>query len=174
MPPKNVDLGDIDGIPVAGTTIAIRNAGDGLSKAMKVDPQLIHHRETVFVVIECECVDVQFPEIKDANEVMRKHILKAGVATLVDRRAVIAALDAQRERIKAAKDAETGAMALDLTTDPLDPDNAEPYEPVGGRKATKAVKKPAKKATKKSASRRTRKPPNAKKAAHLSAVPDKP
>lgn len=184
--PKKPDLGEIDGISVAGATIAIRSAGDGLSKAMKVDPQLIHHKQTVYVVLECECIDVQFPQIPDANEVTRKHILKAGVATLIDRKAVIAALDATRDQIQAARDAETGAATLDFGSDPLNPGgDGEPYVPVTGpskkpagtttgaskptgRTAAKAAKKaPAKKAT-------AKKMPAKKAAGHLASVPTGP
>lgn len=177
MAPKTVDLGDLDGIPVAGTTIAIRNAGDGLSKAMKVDPKILHHRETVFVVLECEVIDVQFPEIKDANEIMRKHVLRAGVATIIDRSSVIAAIDAQRDKIQAARDAETGAQSLfegDPNADPLGVAASKTRKKPSG--ATTGASKPSKRTAKKAGARkpgRPRKAP-AKKAnpAGLAAVPD--
>lgn len=173
---KQIDLGDCDGIPVAGTTIAIRNAGDGLSKALRIEPKLLHPKQTVFVVLECEVIGIEFAEIKDANEVMRKQILRAGVATIIDRQAVIEAIDAQRDRIQAARDAETGAQSLfggdDPDADPLGVEASKAPAVKKPRGATTGASKPSKRAgtAKKAGARKPGRP--RKSTAALSAVPD--
>lgn len=105
-------LGDFEGRTILSTTIQVTNAGDGLSDAMKIDPVVMHHGETVYVVLECEVSKVRFDPIKDTQGVARVHVLKAGTATLIDGAAVEDALDAQREKIARAKEAAQGVARL--------------------------------------------------------------
>lgn len=95
-------LTPFDGREVLNTTVAIRNAGDGLSKAMEIDPIELHHGDSVYVVLECEVEKLRFDPIKDTQALSRVHMLKAGVATLVDEALVADALDAQRRAIEEA------------------------------------------------------------------------
>lgn len=176
MAPKTVDLGDIDGVPVAGTTIAIRNAGDGLSRSLKIEPKLLHPKQTVFVVLECEVIGINFAQIKDANEVLRNQILRAGVATLIDRDLVITAIDAQRDKIQAARDAETGAQSLfggdDPDADPLGVEASKAPAEKKPRGTTTGATKPTKRAGARKATG-ARKPGRPRKStASLTAVPD--
>jgi len=106
------DLGTFDDRDVLRTTIAVTNAGDGLSDALKVDPQLMHLGDKVYVVLECEVAKVRFDPIKDTDALSRVHVLKAGTATLVDADLVRAQLDEQAERIQRAKEAEAGITRL--------------------------------------------------------------
>lgn len=106
-------LSKFEGRDVHSATVAITNAGDGLSKAMKVEAIELHHGATVHVVLECEVAKVRFDEIKDTDGLQRVHVLKAGRSTLIDGDAVRAALDAQQERI----DEALGNMHLTLLTD---------------------------------------------------------
>jgi len=99
-PVPRTDLGLFDKKPVLGTGIKITNAGDGLSKALQVEPQIMHHGETKFVVLECEVANVAFPPIKDTDGVTRMHTLRAGTATMVDEDLVRELLDAQEEKNK--------------------------------------------------------------------------
>jgi len=108
----NTDLGTFDDRDVLRTTIAVTNAGDGLSDALKVDPKLMHLGEKVYVVLECEVAKVRFDPIKDTDALSRVHVLKAGTATLVDADLVRAQLDEQAERILRAKEAEAGISRL--------------------------------------------------------------
>ncbi len=82
-----ISLGSFDKKPVLATGIRITNAGDGLSKALQVDPKVMHHNEKIYVVLETEVTNVAFPPVKDTDGVQRLHTLRAG-------------LDAQEERIK--------------------------------------------------------------------------
>lgn len=99
-----------DGHPVLSTTIKITKAGDGLSKAVKVDPVELHHGEIVMIALECEVGPIAYDPIKDTNGLMRVHTLKTLSATIVDEDTVAKALQAQRERIEAA----AGVFRLDF------------------------------------------------------------
>lgn len=100
------DLGTFDGLDVITSSVAITNAGDGLSQAMSIDRRQLHHGETVYVVLECEVVDIQFPKIKDTESLNRKHNLRAGTATIVEKDAVIEVIDEQRVKIERAQGVE--------------------------------------------------------------------
>lgn len=148
----NTDLGEFEGSEVTGTTIAIRNAGDGLSAAMKVDPQILHLNDTVFVVMECRVADVAFPPVKDAEtKVTRKHVLRAGNATIVDGKLVRAALNEMASKIEKARDEESKAQRLDLDYDPLNPDAEKPKKASGVAAKSPAKKAPARKGAAKKA-----------------------
>ena len=116
-------LAVFDGHEVIKTSIAITNAGDGLSEALKVDPRELHIGETVHVVLECVVSKVSFVGIKDApGRLARVHVLRAGGATMVDADLVEAHLDEQAERILAAKEEELGIMRLMPVMDEPSPD----------------------------------------------------
>lgn len=121
---EKVDLGSFEGAPVLSTTIKIKKAGDGLSKAMDVDPVLLHTGQKVYVVLETEVGPIAFPPIKDTEGVARVHDLIAQRATFIDKQAVAAALDAQERRIEEAQ----GIQRLPIDGDGDGPEEGE--EPV--------------------------------------------
>jgi len=102
------ELGEFDGRDVLRTSIAVTNAGDGLSEAMKVDPQVLHLGEKVTVVLECEVAKIRHEPIRDTDALNRVQILRAGTATIIDAEVVKEAIDAQREAIERAKDLLSG------------------------------------------------------------------
>lgn len=107
------NLGTFDDKDVIRTSIAVTNAGDGLSSAMKVDPQLFHLGDKVYVVLECEVSDVKFRPLKDDDQLLdRVHTLRAGGATIVDEDLVREHLEAQAARIRKAKDEASGQQNL--------------------------------------------------------------
>lgn len=106
------NLGEFEGLPVLGTSVAITRAGDGLSQALKTDPVLLHHGQTVMVVLECEVADVTFAQIKDVEGFTRKHKLKAGTATIIDADVVRDAIVAQKERNQLAAEKAKGIQRL--------------------------------------------------------------
>lgn len=96
-------LGTYDDLPIVESSIAITNAGDGLSKAMEVDPINIHMNDEVYVVLATTASQVKFkPHKDDAKKLIRTIVLTAGVATIVEAELVAAVLDAQQERIDKA------------------------------------------------------------------------
>jgi hypothetical protein len=106
------DLGTFDGADVRSATIAVTNAGDGLSKAMKVEPEIFHLGDRVYVVLECEVSKISHVPIDDGADLSRVHVLRAGNATIVDETLVREAIEMQVRKIVDARDDETGAMQL--------------------------------------------------------------
>lgn len=106
--PQMLGVGDeFEGRRIVKTTIAVTNAGDGLSNAMKIDPQSLHQGDTVYVVLECEVGKIGFDPFAD-EVCARVQTLKAGVATIIDRDSVSEAIEAQRTKIREAEDAAAG------------------------------------------------------------------
>ncbi len=93
------------GRQVAQTTISIRNAGDGLSKGMAIDPQVLTIGGTYYVTLECTLEAHDYKRLdKVPDMLVLDQVLKAGVAVLMDRDLVAAAIDEQRERILVAEE----------------------------------------------------------------------
>lgn len=94
------------GIAVLGSTVSIRNTGDGLSQAMKVEPVELEIGRKVYVVLECE-VEKHRHEPANADSprsgLVLVNMLKAGRATLVDQDLVAAALDQQSKKLEEAE-----------------------------------------------------------------------
>lgn len=107
------DLGEFEGSPVLGSAIAVRKAGDGLSEALKLDPIVLHQREKVYVVLECEVGPIKFVPVKDTDGVRRVQDLIAGTATIMDAPVVKEAIEAQADRIQHAKDQAAGKATFD-------------------------------------------------------------
>lgn len=105
-----------EGQDVIGTQIKITNAGDGLSKALAIEPRELTQRETVYVVLECEVDTISFKPMKDVAAVVRIQSLRAGTATLVDKDLVSDHLEAQRVRIEEA----AGVHRLDFDVEEPD------------------------------------------------------
>lgn len=103
-----------EGRDVVDTTIQVTNAGDGLSQALQVEPHVMHHGETIYLVLECEVAKVSYPPVKDTDLLSRLHTLKAGRATIVDKDLVLDAINDQHVRIVAARDAQSGQGTLGL------------------------------------------------------------
>lgn len=109
-------LSPFEGRDVLATRVAITRAGDGLSKAMEVDPDELVLGDVVTVVLECTVDRVRFEPIKDVDALVRVHTLRAGTATIVGRELVADALDAQQRRLEAANGVER--LSLDGEGEP--------------------------------------------------------
>ncbi len=92
-------LSEYQGHLVTGATVSIRNTGDGLSQAMKVDPVELELGATVYVVLACEVEKHRFEPADFANDLVLVNMLKAGAATIVDRKVVGKFIDAQSKKI---------------------------------------------------------------------------
>lgn len=97
------ELGTFDGRDVITTSVAITNAGDGLSQALGIDPQVMHIGDTGVIVLEYVVTKIGFIEVKDTDVLNRVHTLRAGTATIIDRDVVAEALDAQALKIEKAR-----------------------------------------------------------------------
>lgn len=121
-------LTDFEGRDVIGIAIIVRNTGDGLSEAVAVDPVELHVGDKVTVALECEVEKIRFDPIKDTDSLRRVQILKAGAATFIDSEAVAEALDAQLQRIEAAKGVQR--LPLGEEDDDLGDDEGGPGDPL--------------------------------------------
>lgn len=100
-----------EGRETIGTRIKITNAGDGLSKALAIEPEELVMGATVYVVLECEVDKIGHERVKDnPRAAVRVQTLKAGTATIVDKAMVAEVLEAQRLKIEQA----TGVERLDF------------------------------------------------------------
>lgn len=100
-------LGEFEGRLITKTTIALTNAGDGLSQALKIDPKALHQGEKVYVLIEATVGKITFDPYDD-GVCARVQTLRSEVATLVDESFAESTIAEQKVKIKAAKDAEAG------------------------------------------------------------------
>lgn len=103
MTNKSDTLGTFDGRDVLTTSVAITNAGDGLSQALGIDPQVMHIGDSGVIVLEYVVTKIGFTEVKDTDVLNRVHTLRAGTAVIIDRDVVAEALDAQALKIEKAK-----------------------------------------------------------------------
>lgn len=103
-------LTPFDGREVATASIAVTNAGDGLSTALSIEPAEYHIGDVVDVLLRCEVSKIGHVEIKDTDLLNRVHTFKAGVGTIVDREFADAAITAQAKKNEEAK----GVLSLDL------------------------------------------------------------
>jgi len=82
------ELGEFEGRPVGAIKIIVTKAGDGLSKAMDVEPTLLHQGDVGYLVLSYVTNKIRFdPTSKDPDDenVNRIQILEATGATFVDR-----------------------------------------------------------------------------------------
>ncbi len=112
------DLGEYNGRPIVGTGIIIRNTGDGLSKAMTVDPRDLTIGDQVYVLLEATCVDMHYP-VEDPKYpaiggVRRIPVLSAGTATFIDEADASAAIQRQKEREREHADKVSGQVTISM------------------------------------------------------------
>lgn len=103
---EDIDLGNFEGKTVLATSVAVTNAGDGLSEALAVDPQILHQGDRGAILLEYEVAKVRFDPVKDTSGLTRVHILKAKTGTLLDLEEASERLDEQRRRIAEASGQE--------------------------------------------------------------------
>lgn len=97
---------------VLGTSIAVRNTGHGLEEAMKTEPAVLHHGETVYVVMECQVEKIRYDEVPETDALTRVQMLKAGTATILDSAVVKDAIQKQADANQERKDRESGQLGL--------------------------------------------------------------
>lgn len=117
------DLSPYRGRDVLKTSLSVRKAGDGLSKAMDVDPVELEPGSTVVVALECEVTQHVHKKLDDIEGFELVQVLRAGTATLIDNKAVDAAIRDMADRVQRAEDAKKGATRL-----PTDEELARQHE----------------------------------------------
>lgn len=122
---ESTELHGFEGKDVLSTAVMVTKAGDGLSKALKVEPREMHVGDRGVMVLEYEVGKVRFDPVPDTDGLQRVHILVAGTATFVDEETVREALDSQQRKI----DAFNGVFHLPFGDDgPVKPDDMSDEE----------------------------------------------
>lgn len=96
-------MSDFEGHDVIAYGIEMPGASGGLNKALRIDKLVLHHGQTVRVVIEAEVVKVRHDIVKDTDALERTHVLKVQNAAVVGEELVAEILDAQRKRNEEAQ-----------------------------------------------------------------------
>lgn len=111
-------LGEFEGLDVTKTTIEIPNASGGLNEGLKIEPMFLKTHDTVYVVLECNVVDVGFDARKaPEGETYRYHVLKATGAAIVEGSLVAEAIRQQKEKLRLAREAAEGIQRLPVPED---------------------------------------------------------
>lgn len=125
-------LPNYGGREVVRTGISIRNAGDGLSEALGIEPQVLPLGSVQYVVLECVVHAHDHDRIMDKGTdtglLVLDQVFKAGTATLIDGDVVRTAIAEQAEKIKLAREAAEGTQRL-----PFD-DELDNQHAAGGHK----------------------------------------
>ena len=122
-------LTPFEGRDVIRSRVEITNAAGGLHEAMDFDPVELGQGETVFVLMECKVNKIRFDPIthkgEDLGSAARIHILRAEMATFVEAHYAREHIDAQKERIRLAREEAVGFQRIPGTTPevPLDDDD---------------------------------------------------
>jgi hypothetical protein len=125
--PTEPDMGFFEGREVSGVKIIITKTGDGLSKAMEVDPKILHQGDIGYIVLSYVTNKIRFDSPKDDEDetTARIQILEATGATFVDRDLIGDVVEVMRDRIEAhaeelriAKEEAKGVYRLHAEDDP--------------------------------------------------------
>lgn len=113
-------LGTYRDHPVIKTSIAITNAGDGLSKSMSIDPVTLEPGDEVMVLMKCTVDRHGFSLIPDTDCFELKQYLKAGTATIVSDQASERKLRAAENNVRKEAERRAGVARLAGTEDAID------------------------------------------------------
>lgn len=120
-------LGEYRGHPIIKTSIAITNAGDGLSKAMKIAPRILEPGDRVMVLLEAEVDEHGIKFIEDTEAFELKQRLRAETATIVEGQNYERLLRKVGDKIAKAEAEEKGQARMDgMDAEDLEPGAAGP------------------------------------------------
>lgn len=117
---KDGELSSFEGRAVAGASIRVTNAGDGLSEALALEPQELHHGEEVWLVLHGKVSNVAFPSLKKYPDLLtRLHTVSAIECIMVAPDQVEGLLEKERNRLELIKEEKAGVTRLPMGDDPL-------------------------------------------------------
>jgi hypothetical protein len=108
-PDDDDGLEAFDGREVERMTVKVTNTGDGLSQAMTIDPRPFHIGDEVYVLMQTEVAGVSFKPLHadyPLGPLVCIPTLRAGTATIVDRKFAHRKLEQQRIAIERAAGVE--------------------------------------------------------------------
>lgn len=114
------ELGSYFDRPVIRTSIKLTKAGDGLSKALGIAPQVLEPGKTVMVLVECTVGPHTHAPIPDTECFALIQTLEAGVATIVGDKASERKLRLQANAIDRAREQAKGIARIPGTEDVID------------------------------------------------------
>lgn len=109
-------LGEYEGQDVIRTSVALRKAGDGLSKSIAIEPAKLRIGSKVFVLVECTVGPHKHVPIEDTDCLELKQDLIADTCSMVDADFAAEKIEEQKLALKRATDEATGQQSTD---DPL-------------------------------------------------------
>lgn len=115
------DLPQFEGMPVVASAVRITRAGDGLSEALKLEPQELHHGQEVWFVLHGTISRVSHDPVPKADGILQRvHTVRADEVAMVGQEDVKDLLDRERERVLALKEQAAGITRLPMGgEDPL-------------------------------------------------------
>lgn len=117
-------LGEYRGKPITAVTIAVQNVGDGLSKALEIDPVIIEVGDSIRMLIDGVVKRHDYELIEKADSYEIKLVIKGGTAMLLDDAGSAKKLRVQADRIAKAVKEKAGESRLGGDT--FDAGNLEP------------------------------------------------
>lgn len=127
------------GLNVLATVIKITNTGDGLSKAMGIEPVEVEFGEVIYVALRLEKTKDGYDVLLSKDDekpigVAYVQQFKAMQAAFVPERSVRKAIDSMHDKIVAAEEArKSGQGSLVLSYDDDDDDDINHEDPALGR-----------------------------------------
>lgn len=112
-------LGKYKGHQITGTSVVITNLGDGLSKAVDVEPLVVKLGDRAYVVAEVKKVNDKYVLEVDSKSgkvlgVELVQTFSAIAAAFADPALVAEAIDVMTERIKQLEDERAGRLTLGI------------------------------------------------------------
>lgn len=132
--PKDDGVHSFEGKPVVSAAVRVTNAGDGLSEAMRLDPQDLQHGEEIWLVVKGTVSKVAYEPIpkSEGTILQRVHTIKAVECVMVAPDEVEELLRREKDRVLKLKEEAQGVERLPLDADPLgvfDQDEAKAKDP---------------------------------------------
>jgi len=112
-------LGKYKGHQITGTSIVLTNLGDGLSKAVEVEPLIVKLNDVVFIAVKAKKVNDKYVLEVDqkSGKVMGVELVQtfsATAATFADEALVSEAIESMSERIRKEEDERAGRLTLGI------------------------------------------------------------
>lgn len=114
---------------VVGAAMKIVRAGDGLSEALSLSPEMFKSGETVTVVLEGEIGDIIYKRVRDTDAFRRVHVLVTERIVRIPSEDAAGYFDAEAKRLAALRDEKDGVSRLPLGDDPLNVFGGTPATP---------------------------------------------
>lgn len=118
----NSTLGTYQDQPVLRTAVKLTKAGDGLSAALSLDPELLPIGSTGTLLVAYEVVGHTHKPVKDTECFELVQTLEARTVTRYDTKGAETAIERQRRKIDEAQMAAKGVRSLKEGDPDFDPD----------------------------------------------------